>query len=85
MPLLVERFGELIVLTMMALVLVGMTSCSPEFYGGGAVGAAGASAAYEVQAKRQLDQLNRDYEGGKMTAQEYELRKDQVRRGSLIY
>ncbi|MBI3324719.1 MAG: hypothetical protein HYZ92_05515 [Candidatus Omnitrophica bacterium] len=68
-----------------ALASLAQWGCSGEFLGGAAGGALGTGAAYEVSAKRQLDQLNRDYEGGKMTSQEYQIRKSQVQRGSLIY
>ena len=75
----------------LGIVLVGMTQwgCSREFLGGTAagtaLGAAGAGATYEVQAKRQLDQLNKEYENGAIDSREYEIRKNQIRRGSLIY
>jgi hypothetical protein len=53
--------------------------------GGAAIGAAGAGAGYEYQAKRQMDQLKEDREEGRITQEEYEIRKKQIERGSIIY
>jgi hypothetical protein len=53
--------------------------------GGAAVGAVGAGAGYEYQAKRQMDQLKEDREEGRITQEEYEIRKKQIERGSIIY
>ena len=64
-----------------ALLLSGCGS----FWKGAGVGAVGAGAAYEVNSKRQLDQLEKDYKDGKMSKEEYESRKDQIQKGSLIY
>lgn len=62
-----------------------LTGCSGAFWGGSAAGAGTAGAAYEIRAKQQLDQINKEYESGKMDQHEYEIRKDQIKRGSLIY
>lgn len=48
-------------------------------------GATGAAAGYEARNKYELDKLNRDYESGKMSKEEYEARKSQVKEGSLVY
>ena len=53
-------------------------------WGAGAA-AAGTAAAYEAHNKYEMDTLNRDYENGKMTKEEYEVRKSEVKRGSVIY
>ncbi|WP_045222712.1 hypothetical protein [Desulfonatronum thioautotrophicum] len=55
------------------------------FVGGAAVGAVGAGAAYELQNKRQMDRLEQDLREGRITQEEYEARKEQISRGSLIY
>ena len=55
------------------------------FWGGAAVGAAGAGAAYEYSNKRQMDRLEEDYEAGNITTEEYESRKRQIEEGSIIY
>ena len=70
-----------------ALVLMGLTQigCSSEFWGGGAAGAVGAGAGYEIAAKRQMDELNSEHASGKIDDREYEIRKKQIQKGSLIY
>jgi hypothetical protein len=55
------------------------------FLGGAAVGATGAGAAYEINNKRQLDRLEEDYRSGRINREEYEDRKQQIERGSIIY
>ena len=73
----------------MVCMAVTAAGCSSEGMGSGLLGAAtgaGATGAgYEINAKRQLDRLNRDLETGKITEQEYQIRKDQIQRGSLVY
>jgi hypothetical protein len=59
--------------------------CSPEFWGGTAVGALGAGGGYEYNNKRQMDRIEDDYRAGRMGREEYEDRKRQIERGSLIY
>ena len=59
--------------------------CSPQFWGGAAVGALGAGGGYEYQSKRQMDRLEDDYRAGRMGREEYQDRKQQIERGSLIY
>ncbi len=61
------------------------SGCSGAFWGGTATGAGGAGAAYEVRAKQQLDQIKRDLESGKIDQREFDIRKDQIQRGSVIY
>jgi len=66
--------------------LLGMTlmGCSGEFWGGTGAGVLGAGAGYEIQAERQMRQLDEDLKNGKITQQEYDIRKDQIKKGSLI-
>jgi len=59
-------------------------------FGGGAatgavIGAAGAGAAYEYQNKQQLDRLDDDFERGRIRRDEYERRRRQIDKGSVIY
>lgn len=58
--------------------------CSPSFWGGAGAGALGAGAGYEIQADRQMRQLDEDLKNGKIDQQEYEIRRDQIRQGSLL-
>jgi osmotically-inducible protein OsmY len=59
--------------------------CSPAFWGGTAAGALGTGAGYEVQANRQMDRLEDDRRSGRIDRREYENRKQQIERGSIIY
>ncbi len=68
-----------------ALIGFSQVGCSGQFWGGAATGAVGAGAAYEIQNKRQMDQLEKDYKAGKITREEYEARKKQIEQGSIIY
>ncbi len=63
--------------------LLALTGCSRGFYGGAAVGAAGAGAAYEYQAHKAIEDLKADYEAGKITKEEYERRKKEIQERSL--
>lgn len=71
----------------MTLMLAGLVQwgCSPEFWGGAAVGALGTGGGYEIQAKRQMDRLEEDRRRGRISREEYEDRKQQIERGSIIY
>ena len=72
---------------MVGLGMSGMTlsGCSKSFWGGAAVGAAGAGAAYEYNKKQQMDRLGEDYEQGRIDREEYLDRKREIEEGSIIY
>ncbi|MGH7930889.1 MAG: SHOCT domain-containing protein [Candidatus Binatia bacterium] len=72
-----------IVLGFSGTLLVG--GCSPAFWGGTAAGVLGTGAGYEVQANRQMDRLEDDRRSGEISRREYQTRKQQIERGSLIY
>jgi len=61
-----------------------LTGCSSSFWGGTGAGVLGAGAGYEIQAERQMRQIDEDLKIGKITQQEYDIRKDQIQRGSLL-
>lgn len=65
----------------LALLLCGCGS----FWGGMAGGAAGTGAGYELSARNQMKELNADLKAGRIDQQEYDIRKDQIERGSLVY
>ena len=51
----------------------------------GAVGGAAAGAgAYEYNAHRQMQKLEEDYKAGRIDRQEYEIRKNQIEKGSIL-
>jgi hypothetical protein len=71
---------------MLALVLLmglGQSGCA--FLGGAAVGALGTSAGYEINAHSKMNQLEDDYKAERISRKEYESRKSQLEKGSLIY
>ncbi|MPZ76268.1 MAG: hypothetical protein GEU77_07060 [Deltaproteobacteria bacterium] len=67
------------------LVLVSMTQWSCAFLGGAAAGGLAAGAGYEYQAKRQMDQLDEDYKNKRISREEYDDRRKQIEKGSIIY
>jgi hypothetical protein len=71
---------------MLALVLLmglGQSGCM--FLGGAALGALGTSAGYEVNAHSKMDQIEDDYKAERISRKEYEARKSQIEKGSIIY
>ncbi|HWP59398.1 MAG TPA: hypothetical protein VNL14_16010 [Candidatus Acidoferrales bacterium] len=67
------------------LLLLGLSQSGCEFLGGAATGALATGAAYEYSAKRQMDRLEEDYRNRRISREEYEDRKKQIERGSIIY
>ena len=76
-----KKVTGLIMVLFLAGTLVG---CSSSFWGGTGAGVLGAGAGYEIQAERQMRQINEDLKNGKITQQEYDIRKDQIQKGSLL-
>lgn len=66
--------------------LTGLTGCSPVGSGlvGGVLGAGAAGGSYEYHLKRQKDRVEQDFKAGKIDQKEYEIRKDQIARDSLL-
>jgi osmotically-inducible protein OsmY len=62
-----------------------VSACSPAFWGGAATGVLATGAGYEVQAKRQMDRLDEDYRNERISRKEYEARKQQIEKGSILY
>ncbi len=77
------------IISMMIVFLLGSglftTGCSKSFWGGAAAGAVGAGGAYEYRQKQQMDQLKEDRAAGRITEEQYQERKRQIEKGSLIY
>jgi hypothetical protein len=65
--------------------MLGLAQSGCAFLGGAALGALGTSAGYEVNAKSKMDQLEDDYKAERISRKEYEARKSQLEKGSLIY
>ena len=72
-------------LMLLLVMLVGFGQSGCAFMGGAAVGAGATGAGYEYQAHRQMQQLEEDYKNRKISREEYEDRKKQIEKGSLIY
>jgi hypothetical protein len=71
---------------MLALVLmigIGQSGCA--FLAGGAVGALGTSAGYEINAHSKMEQIESDYKSERISRAEYLNRKSQIEKGSIIY
>ncbi|HEY7714292.1 MAG TPA: hypothetical protein VIE90_07280 [Candidatus Binatia bacterium] len=70
---------------LLGIMLSGLIASGCQFLGGAAAGTLATGAGYEYQAKRQMDRLEDDFKDGKITREEYESRKQQIERGSLVY
>jgi hypothetical protein len=77
----VEMKKLMLVLALM--VALGQSGCA--FLGGAALGALGTSAGYEINAKSKMDQLEDDYRAERISRKEYEARKSQLEKGSIVY
>jgi hypothetical protein len=70
---------------LLLLAAFGQLGCSGQFWGGAATGALATGAGYEINASRQMHKLDEDYKDGKIDRTEYESRKRQLEKGSIIY
>lgn len=68
--------------------LIGFTmvlaGCSGAFWGGAGTGVLGTGAAYEASGQKQLNDLEEDRKAGRISQEEYDIRKDQIEKGHLI-
>jgi hypothetical protein len=62
---------------------LGLGGC--EFVAGAATGALATGAGYEINSKRQMDRVEEDYRNERISRREYERRRNQIERGSIIY
>ena len=67
------------------LLLLGLMQGGCAFLGGAAAGTLATGGGYEINAKRQMDKLEDDYRNERISRREYEDRKAQIERGSIIY
>jgi hypothetical protein len=72
-------------LTLVLVLLMGLGQSGCAFLGGAAVGAVGTSAAYEINAHSKMNQIEDDYKAERISRKEYESRKSQIEKGSIIY
>jgi hypothetical protein len=64
--------------------LFSVAGCGRGTLGGAAGGLLGAGAGYEYNFKRQIDKLDNDLKAGVIDQKEYDIRKNQIQRDSLI-
>ena len=67
------------------MVLASLSQWGCQFLGGAAVGGLATGAGYEINANRQMDRLEDDFRRGRMSREEYQDRKRQIERGSILY
>jgi len=65
--------------------LIGLTQSGCAFLGGAAVGSLATGAGYEVNAHHQMEKLEADYKNERISRREYEARKAQIEKGSILY
>ena len=72
-----------VMLVLVFLIGLGQSGCA--FLGGAALGTLGTGAAYEYNAHSQMDKLEADYKAERISRKEYESRKSQIEKGSILY
>lgn len=65
--------------------LIGLSQSGCAFLGGAAVGALGTSAGYEYNAYSQMNKLEDDFKAERISRKEYDSRKAQIEKGSILY
>jgi hypothetical protein len=71
--------------TRLTLLVPALLGCDSHFLGGAAAGAGGASAGYEYQNHEALEDLDRDFEEGRISREEYLDRKRDIEKRSILY
>ena len=72
-------------LMLLLVLLIGVSQSGCMLLGGAALGAIGTSAGYEINANSKMDQLEADYKAERISRAEYQARKSQIEKGSIIY
>jgi len=72
-----------VMLALACLMVLGQSGCA--FLGGAAVGGLATGAGYEINAHNQMDKLENDYKAERISRAEYQARKSQIEKGSIIY
>ena len=72
-----------LILALVLLMGLGQSGCA--FLGGAAVGALGTSAGYEINAHSKMNQLEDDYKAERISRREYDARKSQIEKCSIVY
>ncbi len=79
-----KRFKGFMVLLFGTMLLTTMLGCSGAFWGGTGAGVMGTGAGYELRAEQQMNKITEELKSGKITQQEYDIRKDQIQKGSIL-
>jgi hypothetical protein len=77
--------GNMKSILLAAALLIGITQSGCAFLGGAALGTLATGAGYEINAKSQMDKLEDDYRRERISRSEYENRKAQIEKGSIVY
>ena len=72
-----------LMLVFVLMIALGQSGCA--FLGGAALGALGTSGGYEYNAHSKMNQLEDDYKHERISRGEYESRKSQIEKGSILY
>ena len=72
-------------LMLLLVLLIGVSQSGCMLLGGAALGAIGTSAGYEINANSKMNQLEDDYKHERISRREYDARKSQLEKGSILY
>jgi hypothetical protein len=72
-------------LMLVLVLLIGVSQSGCAFLGGAAAGSLATGAGYEINAHSQMNKLEDDYKHERISRAEYESRKSQIEKGSIIY
>jgi len=72
-------------LMLVSVLLIGVSQSGCAFLGGAAVGGLATGAGYEINAHSQMNKLDDDYKAERISRAEYQARKSQIEKGSIIY
>ena len=70
---------------LLLILLAAMTQQGCAFLGGAAAGTLATGAGYEINNKQQMDKLDEDLRNEHISRREYDERKQQIEKGSIIY
>jgi hypothetical protein len=65
--------------------LIGLSQSGCAFLGGAALGTLATGAGYEINNHSQMEKLDADLRNERISRREYEARKSQIEKGSIIY
>jgi hypothetical protein len=71
-------------LTAVLLAALTLPACSPAFLAGAGIGVLGTGAKYEYDKKREMDKIDRAFERGEISKDEYLRRKKEIEKGSVV-